>query len=81
MGRQKNFGTDHAALSGVVVIFSVVIAVKPLPGPVSGGGNGALPGASFNLIDGKMIQCDSQSPSFSLAGGWLCRSINRRTMF
>ena len=51
MGRQQNFGTDHAALAGVVTVLAVVITVKTLPGPVSCGGNGALSGAASDLAD------------------------------
>ena len=51
MGRQQNFGTDHAALAGVVAVLAVVITVKTLPGSVGCAGNGALTGAALYLCD------------------------------
>ena len=51
MGRQHDFRSDHAALFGVVADFSIVAAVKAIPGSVGCAGNGALTGAALYLCD------------------------------
>ena len=51
MGRQHDFRSDHAALFGVVADFSIVAAVKTLPGSIGCAGNGALTGAALDLCD------------------------------
>ena len=37
MGRQQDFGTDHAALAGVVAVLTVILAVQLFAGTVGGG--------------------------------------------
>ena len=60
VGGQQDFGTDHAALAGVVAVLAVVVAVELFAGTVGGCGNGGLSGAAFDLGDMKMKQCDGQ---------------------
>ena len=43
--------SNHAALFGVIADFSIVAAVKTLPGSVGCAGNGALTGAALYLCD------------------------------
>ena len=58
MGRQQDFRTDHAALFGVVAVLAVVFAVELFAGTVGSSGNGRLSGATLDLGDMKMKQCD-----------------------
>ncbi|EEA80822.1 hypothetical protein CLONEX_03300 [[Clostridium] nexile DSM 1787] len=51
MGRQHDFRSNHAALFGVIADFSIVAAVKTLPGSVGCACNGALTGAALYLCD------------------------------
>ena len=54
MGRQENVGADHAALSGVVAVFAVILAIQSLPGTVGGRSNSGLSCASLSLRDAQM---------------------------
>ena len=64
---QQDFGTDHAALTGVVAVLPVVFAVELLTGTVSGCGNGGLSGTSLDLGHMKMKECDGQALPWSWA--------------
>ena len=66
LGRQQDFGTDHAALAGVVAVLAVILAVQLFAGAVGGGCHNRLPGAAFDLRYMKMEQCDRLSLSFLL---------------
>ena len=61
LGRQQDFRTDHAALGGVVAVLAVILAVQLFAGTVGGCRNGGLSGATFDLSDMKMKQCDVQT--------------------
>ena len=54
VGGQQNFGTDYAALTGIIVVLAVVFAVELLAGTVGSCGNGRLSSAAFDLGDMKM---------------------------
>ena len=56
MGRQHDFRSDHAALFGVVADFSIVAAVKTLPGSIGCAGNGALTGAALDPVSYTHLQ-------------------------
>ena len=58
MGGQQDFGTDYAALTGIIVVLAVVFTVELFAGTVGGCGNGRLSGAALDLGDMKMKQCD-----------------------
>ena len=47
-------GADHAALSGVVAVFAVILAIQSLPGTVGGRSNSGLSCASLSLRDAQM---------------------------
>lgn len=70
MGRQKDFGTDHAAFAGVVAVFAVILAVQFFAGAVGGGCHNRLPGASFDLRYMKMEQCDIYPFPFCSVALW-----------
>ena len=70
MGRQKDFGTDHAAFAGVVAVFAVILAVQFFAGAVGGGCHNRLPGASFDLRYMKMEQCDIYPFPFCSVAFW-----------
>ena len=55
MRRQQDFGTDHAALAGVVAVLAVILAVQLFAGAVGGGCHNRLSGAAFDLCHMKMI--------------------------
>ena len=61
VGGQQDFRTDHAALAGVVAVLAVVFTVELFAGTVGGCRNGGLSGATFDLSDMKMKQCDVQT--------------------
>ena len=54
MGWQQDFRTDHAALTGVVAILTVVFTVELFAGTVGGCGNSGLSGAALDSGDMKM---------------------------
>ena len=54
MGRQENVGADHAALSGVVAVLAVILAIQSLPGSVGGRSDSGLSCASLSLRDAQM---------------------------
>ena len=55
MGRQQDFGTDHAALFGVVAVLAVVFTVQLLAGAIGSRRNSGLSCAAFDLCNMKMI--------------------------
>ena len=55
MGRQQDFGTDYAALFGVVTVLAVVFAVQLLAGAIGGRCNGGLSCAALDLCHMEMI--------------------------
>ena len=55
MGWQQDFGTDHAALLGVVAVLAVVFAVQLFTGAIGGRRNGGLSCAALDLCDMEMI--------------------------
>ena len=55
MGRQKDFGINHAALVGVVAVLAIILAVQFLPCSVGSGCNNRLTFAAFDLIYMEMI--------------------------
>ena len=64
MGRQENFGTDDAFLSGVVAVLAIVGAVELFAGTVSSGSHNRLPLAAFNLVCCEMEQSHVLCPPF-----------------
>ena len=70
MRRQQDFGTDHAALAGVVAVLAVILAVQLFAGAVGGGCHNGLPGASFDLRYMKMEQCDIYPFPFCSVAFW-----------
>ena len=65
VGGQKDFGTDYAALAGVVTVLAVVVAMELLAGTVGSCANGGLSGAALDLGDMEMVQCDGQALPWS----------------
>ena len=57
MGRQENVGADHAALSGVVAVFAVILAIQLFAGTIGGRSDSGLSCASFRLRDAQMQSC------------------------
>ena len=64
MGRQENFGTDNAFLSGVVAVLAIIGAVEFFPGTVGSGSHNRLPLAAFNLVGCEMEQSHVLRPPF-----------------
>ncbi len=54
VGWQKDFRADHAALSGVVTVLAVVLAVQLFPSTVGGRRHSRLSRAAFDLRYMKM---------------------------
>ena len=55
MGRQQDFRTDDAFLSGVVAVLAVVFAVQLFAGAIGGRRNSGLSCTALDLCDMKMI--------------------------
>ena len=54
MGWQQDFRTDHAALSGVIAVLAVILAVQLFAGAIGGSSHGGLSGAALDLGHMKM---------------------------
>ena len=67
LGRQENVCADHTDLVGVVANFTVIFAVKFLPGAVGGGRDHGLSGTPFDLGDVEVEQ--GQSIALLLVNG------------
>ena len=64
MGRQENVGAYHAALSGVVAVLAVILAIQPFAGTVGGRSDSGLTFTAFGLGDGEVEYCHRLSAPF-----------------
>ena len=64
MGWQQDFGTDHAALAGVIHVAAVVITVQLFPGAVGRGGNSRLPRGAADQVCVEVVEGHSLTGSF-----------------
>ena len=67
MGRQENVGADHAALSGVVAVLAVILAIQSLPGSVGGRSDSGLSCASLLPVPSYAVPCKYPVPEKATA--------------